>query len=221
MDPIETAIQSNTYWEKISIADRLFLIKRVKNMDKLLDAIPDDEFNKDERLPYWADIWPSAVALSEYVFENQQLFKGKNILELGCGLGLVGITVTAIGGNVLFTDNDPHALTFTQVNFRRNFKRPASVQLLDWRDPGVPESYDYIIAADILYEKRWLKPVINILDKKLAPQGIAYIADPDRTVAREVYAMIDKKNWYRDSMLKRTKVYNKLHTIIINRIIKC
>jgi predicted nicotinamide N-methyase len=220
-DVIETALHDNTYWEEIHVLDRSFMIQRVKDIDTLLEVISDEEFNEDERLPYWADIWPSAIALSEYVLENQQVFKGKRILELGCGLGLVGITVTAIGEDVLFTDYDPHALRFTQTNFKRNFNRPASVQLLDWRNPGHSESFDIILAADILYEKRWLGPVLNILDKKLTMHGIAYIADPDRTVAREIYSMIESKNWHRQSVLKRTKVYDKLHAVIINRITKC
>ncbi|MCK4754731.1 MAG: methyltransferase domain-containing protein [Calditrichia bacterium] len=218
---IDTTLYDNTCWEEISLLDKRFVIQRVKNVDKLLDAISEEEFKKDERLPYWADIWPSAIALSEYVLENQKVFKGKKILELGCGLGLVGITVTAIGGDVLFTDYDPHALRFTQTNFKRNFSRPASVQLLDWRNPSHSESFDIILAADILYEKRWLGPVLNILDKKLTMHGIAYIADPDRTVAREIYSMIESKNWHRQSVLKRTQVYDKLHAVIINRITKC
>lgn len=218
---IDTTLYDNTCWEEISLLDKRFVIQRVKNVDKLLDAISEEEFKKDERLPYWADIWPSAIALSEYVLENQKVFKGKKILELGCGLGLVGITVTAIGGDVLFTDYDPHALGFTQTNFKRNFSRPASVQLLDWRNPGHSESFDIILAADILYEKRWLGPVLNILDKKLTMHGIAYIADPDRTIAREIYSMIERKNWHRQSVLKRTQVYDKLHAVVINRITKC
>ncbi len=218
---IDTTLYDNTYWEEISLLDKRFVIQRVKNIDKLLDAISEEEFKKDERLPYWADIWPSAISLSEYVLENQNVFKGKKILELGCGLGLVGITVTAIGGDVLFTDYDPHALRFTQTNFKRNFSRPASVQLLDWRNPGHSESFDVILDADILYEKRWLGPVLNILDKKLAMHGIAYVADPDRTVAREIYTMIESKDWHRQFVLKRTKVYDKLHNVIINKITKC
>jgi predicted nicotinamide N-methyase len=221
MDSIETALLDNTYWDKIGVGDKSFMIQRVKNIDKLIDSISEEEFNKDERLPYWAELWPSAIALSEFVLENRSEFEGKKVLELGCGLGLVGIVVTAIGGEVLFTDYNSHALQFTRENFKRNFKRPASVQLLDWRDPGNAQSFDIILAAEILYEKRWLKPVLHILNKKLADSGIAYIAGPDRTVGRKVFPMIDDNKWRRQSVLKRTKVYDKLHTIMINRISKC
>jgi predicted nicotinamide N-methyase len=218
---IKKALQDNTYWDEIHIIDRSFMIKRVKDIDSLLDAISDEEFNKDERLPYWANIWPAAIALSEYIVEHQLEFRGKKNMELGCGLGLVGITVFAIGGDVLFTDNDSNALRFTQENFKRNFKRSASVQLMDWRNPGDTHLFDIILAADILYEKRWLQPVLDILENNLASNGIAYIAGPDRTVSRGIYEMIERRKWKRQSLLKRTMVNDKLHKIIINRITKC
>ena len=221
MNAIEDALHGNTYWEAINIMDSCFMIRRIKDIDSLLNNISDEEFGKDEQLPYWAEIWPSAVALSEFVVEHKSDFKNRKIIELGCGLGLVGISATAGGGEVLFTDNDPRALHFTQINFKRNFNRPASVQLLDWRHPGKSELFDAIIAADILYEKRWLEPVLDVIEKYLAPGGAAYIAGPDRTVSREIYEMIDAKKWKRQSVLKRTMVYDKLHKIIINKITKC
>ena len=221
MDPIESALQDNTFWDNILISDRSFEIRRVKNIDLLLDAIPDQEFNKDERMPYWADIWPSSIVLSEYILEHSEEFAGKKILELGCGLGLVGITASSVGGDVLFTDYDVHALNFTRENFKRNFKRDASVQLFDWRNPGDLQLFDVIVAADIIYEKRWLIPIINVLEKKLSDTGTAFIANPDRSVSRPLLEMIENKNWQKQSLLKRTMVYNKLHTIIINRISKC
>jgi len=221
MNMIEKALHDNTYWQEIHIINRSFMIQCVKDIDKILESISNEEFNKDERLPYWADIWPASVALSEYVVENKLEFRGKKILELGCGLGLVGITVSAMGGNVLFTDNDSFALQFTQVNFKRNFNRSASVQLMDWRNPRNSHLFDIILAADILYEQRWLQPVLDILESQLAPKGIAYIAGPDRTVSRGIYEMIERRKWKRQSLLKRTTVNDKLHKILIHRITKC
>jgi predicted nicotinamide N-methyase len=221
LNSLDRALQDNTYWDDISVAEKSFSIRRIKNIDKLIDAITDEEFQVDEQLPYWAEIWPSSIALSEYILENRDQFSGKKILELGCGLGLVGIVASSVGGKVTFTDNDAHALRFTEENFRRNFKGNASVQLFDWRVPGNPQSFDIILAADIIYEKRWLEPVLNVLELKLTDVGRAFIANPDRTIGREVYKMIEERKWKRQSLLKRTMVYDKLHKIIINRISKC
>jgi predicted nicotinamide N-methyase len=221
MNPIETALHDNTRWEEVHILNRSFLIQRIHHIDLLLEALSDEEFNQDERLPYWAEIWPASVALASYAIEHQSEFEGKKILELGCGLGLVGIAVHAVGGDVLFTDNDIHALRFTQINFRRNFNQPASVQLFDWRNPGNLTPVDIILGADILYEKRWLQPVLDIIELKLKPQGFAYIAGPDRAVSRGIYDMIEKRKWKRQSLLKRISIDDKLHQIIIDRISKC
>ena len=47
------------------------------------DLISEADFEKDERLPYWADIWPSSTALSTIVASLDG--HGKRALELGCG----------------------------------------------------------------------------------------------------------------------------------------
>lgn len=221
MNSIESALADNTYWDEITLSNRTFIIRRVKNIDKLLDTIPEEEFRKDEKMPYWAEIWPSSIALSEYVLENQEEFSDKKILELGCGLGLVGIVITSVGGEVIFSDYDTYALQFTEENFKRNFNRSATVQLLDWRNPEDSQQFDIIVAADVIYEKRWLVPVVNVLEKKLSDSGTAYIANPDRIVGREIVKLIEQKTWKRESLLKQTEVYDKLYTIIINRISKC
>ncbi len=190
-------------------------------MEKLIEAISSDEFNKDERLPYWADLWPSALGLSQYLVENENEIKNKQILELGCGLGLVGITASYCGGDVLFTDYEPMALEFTQSNFMRNFNRPAAVQYMDWRNPHTDKSFDVILAADVLYEKRWLEPVINVIQECLNDHGTVLIAEPDRSIAKDFFNMIDNLNWKHHSQLKRVSVGNKLNSVSIHRISKC
>jgi len=117
---LNKALKNNTYWDKIQARDKIFHIKRVSNISNLLDALSDEVFNQDERLPYWADIWPSAICLAEYILDNRYQFKDKKVLEIGCGLGLVGIAATAVGADVVFTDHDDYALAYTQINFKRN-----------------------------------------------------------------------------------------------------
>ena len=73
--------------DKLNIAGNTFILDRIKNLDDLVDQVSDDEFNIDERLPYWAELWPSSLALSEYILCNSNIFSAKNIIELGCGMG--------------------------------------------------------------------------------------------------------------------------------------
>jgi len=69
------------------------IIKRVKNLDDMVNRISDADFEQDERLPYWAELWPSAEALSRFLFRNPHLVAGRSVLELGCGLGLTSLSL--------------------------------------------------------------------------------------------------------------------------------
>ncbi len=47
--------------------------------------ITEEAFEREEFLPYWAELWSSAVALAHDV--SLRALRGKHTLELGCGLG--------------------------------------------------------------------------------------------------------------------------------------
>jgi predicted nicotinamide N-methyase len=220
-DNISHLLRGNTFWDTLYLGSHRFTINRIRETDLLLEVISDAEFNKDEKLPYWSELWPSSIALAEYLLEKQRLICGKTILELGCGLGLAGIAATACGAQVLFTDYDAYALEFTQINFERNFKRTAAVKLMDWRTPVCDDTFDMILAADVLYEKRWLTAVAEVIDRCLKPRGTVLIAEPNRRVAESFFDHIDKKKWLREPLLKRIHVNDKLHTITIHRIVTC
>ena len=57
------------------------------------DLISEDDFVRDERLPYWADLWPSARILADELAVMR--LAGQRVLELGCGLGVVAIGAVA------------------------------------------------------------------------------------------------------------------------------
>ena len=218
---LRSAIKNNTYWDQIPAGPYQFFINRIRDTDKLLEAIPENEFNKDERLPYWAELWPSARALAEFLTEVKDVIDGKDVMEIGCGLGLAGIAATACGAKVLFTDYDSCALEFTRRNFKRNFNRPAAVQSMDWRKPACRKPFDLILGADVLYEKRWLGAVLKVIEQCLKPCGTVLIAEPNRVIAGPFFDLIREKKWQREALLKRIRVNDKLHLVTIHRIETC
>ena len=54
---------------------------------------------------------------------------------------------------------------------------------LDWRLVQCSEQFDLLFAADVLYERVNLLPIVTAIDKLLKPGGAAYIADPRRRLA--------------------------------------
>jgi predicted nicotinamide N-methyase len=148
------------------------------------DLLSEEDFERDERLPYWADLWPSSYALADRV-ASEHGHRGDaplRLLELGCGLGLVTIAALSAGLDVLATDYYADALLFTRANAWRVLARDPAVRLVDWRElPADLGIFDRVVAADVLYEKRYTTIVADTVARTLAPSGTALIADPGRT----------------------------------------
>ena len=109
----------DTRTETVTVGNRTLSIQSVRDTNALLDAIDPATFMEDERLPYWAELWPSAIALARWVSRYPGL-EGKRVLELGCGLGLSGIAAAAAGARVTMTDYDEDALLFARFNAALN-----------------------------------------------------------------------------------------------------
>lgn len=137
---------------------------------------------KDERLPYWADVWPSSILLAEKLLEL--IGRGKTALELGCGVGLSTLAATTAGFDVLSTDYYIDALDVTRANIFRNLGRSAKTRLVDWRHlPPDLGRFDLVFASDVLYENEYAALLPVILDGVIGPGGMALIADPGRVAA--------------------------------------
>jgi ETFB lysine methyltransferase len=164
---------------------------RVANPDELVEQLSDEEFNKDERLPYWAELWPSAIGLSRFLIKNPDLIQGKKILELGCGLGLTSmILIRNEPLEFVCTDYDNNALQITRKNFLKNKLKLPDLRYLDWRNPDLDKCFDCIVASDILYEKRFFKPISDLLKHHLKKNGLAIIAEPNRKIAIPFFKML-------------------------------
>ena len=161
------------------VGDRTYSIFKPANAD---DLIKEEDFVKDERLPYWADVWPSSIILAGKLLELQG--RGGSALELGCGVGLSTLAATSAGFDVLSTDYYEDALDVTRANVYRNLGKTARTRLVDWRHlPDDLGTFDLVFASDVLYEKEYAELLPVILDRALASDGIALIADPGRVAA--------------------------------------
>jgi len=168
-----TSIQDAT------VDERIFSILKPANPD---DLIREEDFVKDERLPYWADVWPSSIVLAEKLLELEGA--GLTALELGCGVGLSTLAATSAGFDVLSTDYYEDALDVTRANVFRNLGMIARTRLVDWRH--LPEdlgTFDLVFASDVLYEAEYAALLPTLLNRLLKPAGMALIADPGRVAA--------------------------------------
>jgi predicted nicotinamide N-methyase len=168
--------------EKVVLEGRTFLMERPGEPDKLLDN-PEviKAFERDEYMPYWADLWPAARMLAKAIL-REDWPAGTEVLELGCGLGLPGIVALSKGLRVTFSDYDATALRFAERNARLNKFENFRLLRLDWRQPPDMQ-FPLILASDLMYEERNVAPVVGLLQKVLAPGGLCLLTDQDRKPA--------------------------------------
>jgi predicted nicotinamide N-methyase len=160
----------------VELAGRRWELFHPRNPDDLID---EAAFERDERLPYWADVWASAVGLAERIaVENGA---GRRLLELGCGIGLPSLVAAAGGFAVTATDYYAEALDFTRLNFQSNHQPAPTTRLVDWRRlPDDLGRFDVVAAADVLYERPYCDLVAATFARTLSPNGRGLLVDPSR-----------------------------------------
>jgi predicted nicotinamide N-methyase len=172
-------------------------ILRPRDSEDLIDERAFAE--EDEFLPYWAELWPSGVALARAL--DGRALRGARVVELGCGLGLPSIVAARGGGRVLATDWSRAALELLEVNAQRN---GVALQTLvaDWSRPEdllARGPFGLVLAADVLYERRNVPVLLELLPRLVAPGGEIWLADPGRATADTFLELVDAEDWHRRS----------------------
>ena len=165
---------------------------RRADLEALWTSLNEDDpaWREDERLPYWAELWPSSLALAAWLADRRADIAGRVCLDVGCGLGFTALAGQWLGGRVMGMDYDAEALVYARHNAELNAVPGVTWTVMDWRAPALqPGGVERAWAADIVYERRFAAPVAAFLAHILAPDGAAWIAEPGRVVFR---ALLDE-----------------------------
>ena len=130
--------------------------------------------------PFWAFAWAGGQALARYILDHPERLRGKRVLDLAAGSGLVGIAAMKAGAAyVQCADIDP----FCEAAVRLNAE--ANNVALDFTDQnlleGAPPAFDVICAGDVFYERPMAERVIAWLDQARNQGSTVLIGDPRRS----------------------------------------
>jgi predicted nicotinamide N-methyase len=168
------------------------------------ELLVDEAFEREELLPYWAELWPSSLALARAV--GARSLRGARTLELGCGLGLVSIAAAQAGGKVLATDWSEDAIAFTRDNAARNDVALETAKV-DWSAPDEilkRAPWQLVLGSDVLYERRNVDQMLDLLPKLVDRTGEVWIADPGRQTSVE---FLDRAA---DDWIRRTTEHDRI-----------
>ena len=122
------------------------------------------------RLGIGGKLWDAALALVAHVGStsgNDECVHGKRVLELGSGVGAVGIGARLFGASRVVLSDIEDVVPLLEANIELNHVESVTAVALDWFQ-DVPsaileESFDLILASDVVYDPDLHAPLLKTL----------------------------------------------------------
>lgn len=172
-------------------------IETPADFDALLDACARETPDTVDRIPYYANLWPSAIGLAEALATRASALTGTSVIELGCGLGLPSILAARLGAaTVVATDFHPDVMPWLRQNAAQN-NAAITFEHLSWATPRTlgGRCFDWVIGSDLLYERRHIPALVHCIDTLAAPGATLLVADPGRDGLGSFAAALTRSGW--------------------------
>jgi len=202
----------HTLTETITLAGGSYPFTRIADPNRVLSdvAAAEDRLEKttglrkngeELHLPYWAELWDSALGLSQLLIDRFGKPKTtpltpppSRVLDLGCGMGFPGMIAASLGLPVLLADLEPPALLFAKLN-SFTYQTGTRTRQLNWQTTRLDEQFDLILGADILYERKQWEYLEPFWRTHLAHGGSAILGEPGRQTGDHFPAWITSCGW--------------------------
>ena len=166
----------------IEVGDDRVALWTVADLERYVDRTALLRADDPPEPPYWAHCWSGARVLAERVPHD-----AGRVLDLGCGLGLTGVTAARRGGRVVFVDRIAAPLTFVRETLHANELSAAGLVVADAIDAPWRGRFDLVLAAELLYDRGAFGPLVAALANAVATNGRIMLADARRIDTTEFY----------------------------------
>lgn len=178
----------------IDALGREWIISHKEDMEALWEKLDEANF-ADERIPYWAELWPASLGLAEWLGLRNAELAGGYCLDCGCGLGFTALVGSWLGARVLACDYELAALQAVQKSAQLSGVSSPECICIDWRNTALaPASIRRLWAADIIYESRSVQPVFNFMRSCMGSGSRAWIAEPGRAIFSQFIDLCNKQD---------------------------
>jgi len=171
MFSMETFLQRyQTEPRELVVGKRPFRFVVPRSLDPFID--PEDVFNA---FPLWTKVWEASLVLANRLAALPPR-SDLRWLELGAGLGVVGVVAAAFQHDITITEYDSHALDFIHANARLNNAKPSGIRRLDWLQPDLDTRFDRIIGSELIYNEAHFPTLRDLFRSLLEPGGEILLA---------------------------------------------
>jgi methyltransferase-like protein 23 len=133
--------------------------------------------------PYWAKVWPSAIALLNVLKAHPHLIQNKHVLEIAAGIGLPSLMMADIAKSIQISDYDKEAVALLQKNIEYLQLQNAEALQLDWN--ALPEAIypEVIILSDVNYDPTQFVTLTKLIEKFIHQGSTVILSTPQRIMA--------------------------------------
>lgn len=202
-------------FDRLKIGEKKLRLLKIADLEEFLDG--KDPFANVSEFPFWIRLWDAAMVLA-YVLGCQKDVAGKQLLELGAGLGAPGLAAATAGYDVTISDYEDIIMDFQKVSAAASGLEGVEFAHLDWLDPPDIGPFDVVIGAEILFREEFFLPLLNIFKKYLKKDGMIFLAHDATRQSLPKFLKI-AQNDFDISLKKQTLTRDgKEITIIVNRL---
>lgn len=139
--------------------------------------------NSSEPSPYWARLWPSAIALATFIQHHPQWVAGKWLAELGAGIGLPSLAAAAFAKQVWCSDLVPEAAGVVAKSALLHGFTNLEAAACHWED--IPDTIqpDILLLSDVNYEPGIFAALLQVIKGFLERGTTVLLATPQRLMA--------------------------------------
>ncbi|KAJ8930268.1 hypothetical protein NQ314_016935 [Rhamnusium bicolor] len=186
---VNTIMSYNVEIKYLSSNEVLKILQNKQSLDDL--STLKAEHNHSDLLPAVYEgglkIWECTFDLLNYINDNQLNFEHKNVLDLGCGAGIIGILSLLKGSTCYFQDYNSDVIRYITIpNVLLNAKDSLNRCKFfcgDWQsfsylletDLSKDESkFDYIFTSETIYNIENYAKLHHVFEKLLKKNGAMY-----------------------------------------------
>ncbi len=158
----------------IAIGDQSFRFFVPKSIDAFINK--EDVFTE---FPLWSKIWEASIVLANHIWAIPVNPEG-HLLEIGCGVGVVGVVAARCGHRVTMTEYNPDSINFARANahFNRRGESPLpQIVELDWTKPLLVGRFYVILGSEVVYKEEYFEPLSGLFRRYLKPGGEIILAE--------------------------------------------
>jgi predicted nicotinamide N-methyase len=134
--------------------------------------------------PYWAKIWPAALATSEFLLAHTEYILNKKVFELAAGLGLPSFVAARYAKEVHCSDYSPDAVTIIQQSIEYNKLSNIHCHILNWHHLPEDLTADVLLLSDVNYNTDEFEVLYSVLVRFLQNGTTIVLTTPQRLMAK-------------------------------------